>query len=39
MLNWTVNGIAGGNMTFGQTCVAGSGPCQVVTSSSTSQVD
>ena len=38
-VNWTVNGIAGGNTTFGQICIAGSSPCQVVTSSSASQVD
>ena len=38
-LNWSVNGIAGGNAIFGQICVTGSNPCQVVTSSSASQVD
>jgi hypothetical protein len=38
-LNWSVNGIAGGNATFGQICVTGSSPCQVVTSSAASQMD
>jgi hypothetical protein len=38
-LNWSVNGIAGGNTTFGQICAAGSRPCQVATSSSASQVE
>jgi hypothetical protein len=38
-LNWSINGIAGGNAIFGQICVAGSNPCQVLTSSSASQVD
>jgi hypothetical protein len=36
---WSVNGIAGGNATFGQICVAGSNPCQTVTSASAPQVD
>ena len=31
--------MAGGNATFGKICVAGSGPCQIVTSSAVSQVD
>ena len=35
---WSVNGIPGGNSTFGQICVAGSNPCQTVTSSMASQV-
>ena len=36
---WSVNGIAGGNTTFGQICVVASNPCQTVTSAATSQVD
>ncbi len=36
---WNVNGIPGGNTTFGQICVVGSNPCQTVTSTSTPQVD
>ena len=36
---WSVNGIAGGNATFGQICMAGSNPCQTVTSASAPQVD
>jgi hypothetical protein len=36
---WSVNGIAGGNTTFGQICIVGSNPCQTVTSAATSQVD
>ena len=36
---WSVNGIAGGNTTFGQICAVGSNPCQAVTSATTSQVD
>ena len=31
--------MAGGNATFGKICVAGSSPCQIVTSSAASQVD
>ena len=38
-LNWSVNGVAGGNATLGQICVAGSSPCQTVTASSAAQVD
>src|SRR3989454_180799 len=38
-LNWSVNGVAGGNATFGQICVAGLSPCQTVTASSAAQVD
>jgi len=38
-VNWGVNGIAGGNVTFGQICVGASNPCQVITSSGASQVD
>ena len=36
---WSVNGIAGGNTTFGQICAIGSNPCQTVTSTTTPQVD
>ncbi len=36
---WSVNGIAGGNSTFGQICAVGSNPCQTVTSTTTPQVD
>jgi hypothetical protein len=36
---WSVNGIAGGNSTFGQICVVASNPCQTVTSTTTSPVD
>jgi hypothetical protein len=35
---WMVNGSAGGNSTFGQLCVVGSQPCQLLTGSAT-QVD
>ncbi len=38
-VNWNVNGIAGGNAAVGQICVAGSNPCQAVTSTSSLQVD
>ncbi len=38
-LNWSVNGIPGGNTTFGQLCVVGSVPCQGVTSTTAAQVD
>jgi len=38
-LNWSVNGIAGGNGTVGQICVVGSVPCQTVTTGNTLQVD
>src|SRR5436309_10076855 len=38
-LNWSVNGVAGGNATLGQICVAGSSPCQTVTASSAAQVE
>ena len=37
--NWSVNGVAGGNVSLGQICVTGSSPCQTVTSSSATQVD
>jgi len=36
---WSVNGIAGGNTTYGQICAVGSNPCQAVTSTITPQVD
>src|SRR5207245_2345492 len=36
---WSVNGIAGGNTTFGQICAAGSNPCQTVTSTTAPQVE
>jgi hypothetical protein len=38
-LNWSVNGIAGGNSTFGQICVTGSNPCQPYSTGTTTQVD
>jgi len=38
-VNWNVNGIPGGNAVLGQVCIAGSNPCQVVTSSTASTVD
>jgi hypothetical protein len=37
--NWSVNGIPGGNTTFGQICVTGSSPCQPFTSGAATQVD
>ncbi len=37
--NWSVNGIAGGNATFGQICVTGSSPCQPFSSGSATAVD
>jgi hypothetical protein len=36
---WNVNGVTGGNTTFGQICVVASNPCQPVTTASTTQVD
>jgi hypothetical protein len=36
---WSVNGIAGGNTTFGQICAVGSNPCQTVTNTTTPQVE
>jgi len=36
---WSVNGIAGGNATFGQICAVASNPCQPVSGTTTSQVD
>jgi hypothetical protein len=38
-VNWNVNGIAGGNTTLGQICVAGSNPCATVTNTTAPQVD
>ena len=38
-VNWSVNGVAGGNVTLGQICVLSSNPCQTVTSSTATQVD
>ena len=38
-VSWSVNGIAGGNTTVGQTCVVASNPCQSVTSGTALQVD
>lgn len=38
-VSWSVNGIAGGNTTFGQICAVGSNPCQMVTSTNTPQVE
>ncbi|MBZ5702329.1 MAG: hypothetical protein LAN84_10825 [Acidobacteriia bacterium] len=38
-VTWSVNGVAGGNASVGQLCVAGSNPCQAVTTSSSAQVD
>lgn len=37
-LNWSVNGIAGGNAASGQLCVVGSSPCQVVSTGNAPQV-
>src|SRR5206468_7619633 len=34
---WSVKGIAGGNAALGQTCAAGSNPCQPVTSTAASR--
>jgi hypothetical protein len=38
-VNWSVNGIAGGNGTFGQICIVDSNPCQAVTSTTSPQVE
>jgi len=38
-LSWSVNGIPGGNSTFGQICVTGSNPCQPYSIGSATQVD
>jgi len=39
VLNWTVNGILGGNAATGQICVANSSPCQPVTTGNILQAD
>jgi hypothetical protein len=38
-INWTVNGISGGNSSVGQICAMNSSPCSRLTSSSATQVD
>lgn len=38
-VNWSVNGIAGGNTSLGRICVVGSNPCQTVTSNTSLQAD
>jgi hypothetical protein len=38
-VNWSVNGILGGNTTFGQICAVGLSPCQSIINSTASQVD
>jgi hypothetical protein len=38
-VTWSVNGIVGGNSTFGQICVVATTPCQPVTSGPAAQVD
>jgi hypothetical protein len=38
-VNWSVNGIAGGNASIGQICVVSSNPCQTVTSNTSLQAD
>jgi len=38
-VSWSVNGVPGGNATFGQICVAGSSPCQAVAGTAALQVD
>ena len=38
-VSWQVNGIAGGNTSAGQICVAGSNPCQQISSSNGGSVD
>ena len=38
-LNWSVNGIAAGNTTFGQICVTASSPCQPYSGGASTQVD
>jgi hypothetical protein len=39
VLNWSVNGVSGGNATLGQICVVGSSPCQSLTSGTAAQAD
>ncbi|HVS89410.1 MAG TPA: hypothetical protein VHF01_14485 [Candidatus Acidoferrum sp.] len=36
---WSVNGVAGGNSTFGQICAVGMNPCQAITNGNALQVD
>jgi hypothetical protein len=38
-VNWSVNGIPGGNTALGQICAVASNPCQTVTSTTAPQVD
>jgi hypothetical protein len=38
-VSWQVNGIAGGNVSAGQICVAGSNPCQQISSSNGGSID
>jgi hypothetical protein len=38
-LNWSVNGISGGNAALGQICVVGSNPCQNFSGGAASQAD
>src|SRR5690242_5320531 len=38
-LNWSVNGIPGGNAIFGQICAVGSNPCQLLTGTTALSVD
>ncbi len=38
-VNWSVNGVSGGNTALGQICVVGSNPCQSVTSANVLQAD
>ena len=38
-VNWTVNGIAGGNLISGQICVTASNPCRQISSSNGGSVD
>ncbi len=38
-VQWQVNGVPGGNATFGQTCVAGVAPCQPISATSAGSVD
>ncbi|HET7184008.1 MAG TPA: hypothetical protein VFI82_04945 [Terriglobales bacterium] len=38
-VNWNVNGTAGGSAALGQICVVASSPCQIVNSTTASQVD
>ena len=39
ILNWSVNGVSGGNATLGQICVVGSSPCQSLTSGIATHAD